>query len=86
MISQKHLEFPTNLFFTNERVDDRVSVLLKVAQVLSKSYNDLADSLTLSLDFTEFDTDNVVEGSTNLFFTNDRARACRICNRHRRRW
>ena len=66
---------PTNLFFTNERVDDRVSVLLTGGTGISKTYNDVADSLTLAIDFSEFDTDNVVEGSTNLFFTNDRARS-----------
>ena len=66
---------PTNLFFTNERVDDRVSTLLVGGTGISKSYNDLADSLTLSVDFTEFTTDDVVEGSTDLYFTNARSRA-----------
>ena len=66
---------PTNLFFTNERVDDRVSVLLQGGTGINKTYNDVADQLTLSLDFNEFDTDNVVEGSTNIFFTDTRARA-----------
>ena len=66
---------PTNLFFTNERVDDRVATLLVGGTGVNKSYDDAADTLTLSVDFSEFDTDNVVEGSTNLFFTNDRARA-----------
>ena len=61
---------PTNLFFTNERVDDRVSTLLVGGTGISKSYNDLADSLTLSVDFTEFTTDAITEGSTNEFFTN----------------
>ena len=66
---------PTNLFYTNERVDDRVSSLLIGGTGISKSYNDLADSLTLSIDFTEFTTDAVAEGTTNEFFTNTRARA-----------
>ena len=66
---------PTNLFFTNERVDDRVSTLLVGGTGISKSYNDLADSLTLSVDFTEFTTDAITEGSTNEFFTNTRSRA-----------
>lgn len=66
---------PTNLFFTNERVDDRVSSLLIGGTGISKSYNDLADSLTLSVDFTEFTTDDVVEGTTDLYFTNTRARS-----------
>jgi len=65
---------PTNLFFTNERVDDRVSVLLTGGTGINKSYDDSADSLTLSVDFTEFDTDNITEGSTNVFYTPARAR------------
>ena len=66
---------PTNLFYTNERVDDRVSVLLQGGTGIAKSYNDGADSLTLSVDFSEFDTDDVNEGSTNIYFTDARARA-----------
>ena len=66
---------PTNLFYTNERVDDRVAVLLVGGTGINKSYNDVADSLTLSVDFSEFDTDSLVEGSSKLFFTNDRARS-----------
>ena len=66
---------PTNLFYTNERVDDRVAVLLTGGTGINKSYDDAADSLTLSVDFTEFTTDDVVEGSTDLYFTDTRARA-----------
>ena len=66
---------PTNLFYTNERVDDRVSVLLQGGTGITKSYNDGADSLTLSVDFSEFDTDDVNEGTTNIYFTDARARA-----------
>ena len=66
---------PTNLFYTNERVDDRVSVLLQGGTGIAKSYNDGADSLTLSVDFSEFDTDDVNEGSTNIYFTDARARS-----------
>jgi len=72
---QEALSTPTNLFYTNERVDDRVAVLLVGGTGINKSYNDVADSLTLSVDFSEFDTDSLVEGSSKLFFTNDRARA-----------
>ena len=66
---------PTNLFFTNERVDDRVAALLVGGTGINKTYNDVADSLTLTVDFTEFTTDDVVEGTTDLYFTNGRARA-----------
>ena len=66
---------PTNLFFTNERVDDRVAVLLTGGTGINKSYDDASDSLTLSVDFSEFSSDDVVEGSTNIFFTDARARS-----------
>ena len=66
---------PTNLFFTNERVDDRVAVLLTGGTGINKSYDDASDSLTLSVDFSEFTTDDVVEGSSDLYFTDDRARS-----------
>tara|TARA_B100001250_G_scaffold174574_1_gene150112 strand:+ start:5215 stop:8358 length:3144 start_codon:yes stop_codon:yes gene_type:complete len=65
---------PTNLFFTNERVDDRVSVLLTGGTGISKTYDDVSDSLTLAVDFSEFDTDNVTEGSTNQYYTSTRSR------------
>ena len=65
---------PTNLFFTNERVDDRVSALLIGGTGISKSYDDVNDQLTLGVDFSEFDTDNVTEGSTNQYYTSARSR------------
>ncbi len=65
---------PTNLFFTNERVDDRVSVLLTGGTGISKTYDDVSDSLTLAVDFSEFNTDNVTEGSTNEYYTSARSR------------
>jgi len=65
---------PTNLFFTNERVDDRVAVLLQGGTGINKTYDDANDQLTLAVDFSEFNTDSLVEGSTNIFFTNARAR------------
>lgn len=66
---------PTNLFFTNERVDDRVSVLLQGGTGINKTYDDANDQLTLAVDFSEFNSDSIVEGSTNIFFTNARARS-----------
>lgn len=62
----------TNLYYTDERVDDRVNDLLVGGTGISKTYDDNAGSLTLAVDFTEFSTTNVTEG-TNLYFTNQRA-------------
>jgi len=41
-------EGSTNLYYTNERVDDRVAALLSMAEGLDASYNDSSGVLTLS--------------------------------------
>ena len=64
----------TNLYFTNERVDDRVAALISGGTGISATYNDAGNLLTLSADFGEFDTDDVNEGGTNRYFTQARAR------------
>jgi hypothetical protein len=66
-------EGTTNLYFTNERVDDRVANLISGGTGISASYDDNGNLLTLSADFGEFDTSSIVEG-TKLFFTDARAR------------
>ena len=67
-------EGSTNLYYTDERVDDRVNALIVAGTGLTKTYDDAANTYTLAFDFTEYDTDNVVEGSTNLFTTAARTR------------
>ena len=62
----------TNLYYTDERVDDRLNALLIAGTGIQKTYDDLNNTYTLALDFTEFSTTNVVEG-TNLYFTDERA-------------
>jgi len=61
----------TNLYYTDERVDDRVSSLVVGGTGISSTYNDLGNSLTLSIDFTEFSTTNITEG-TNLYYTDEK--------------
>jgi hypothetical protein len=101
-----------NLYFTEERVDDRVAALLidsvtsgidisyddannqltissdlsEIVEALqdnveglfsggtgiTTNYDDAANTLSLSIDFTEFTSDEIVEGSTNLFVTDER--------------
>jgi hypothetical protein len=61
-----------NKYYTDERVDDRVDGLLVGGTGISKTYDDNANSLTLALDFSEFSTTDVAEG-TKLFFTDQRA-------------
>ena len=67
-------EGSTNLYFTDERVDDRVAALITGGTGISATYDDAGNLLTLSADFGEFDTDSIVEGSTNLFTTAARTR------------
>jgi hypothetical protein len=63
----------TNKYYTDERVDDRVAALVSGGKGITASYDDNGNLLTLSAEFTEFTTDDVVEGSTKLYFTNARA-------------
>ena len=67
-------EGSTNLYFTNERVDDRVAALIDGGTGISATYNDSGNILSISADFTEFDTDNVVEGTSNKYHTQARVR------------
>ena len=65
-------EGTTNLYFTDTRVDSRVNVLLVPGNGLSKTFNQAG--LTLNIVESDIDTDNVTEGSTNLFTTAVRTR------------
>ena len=68
-------EGTTNLYFTNERVDDRVASLIDASTGISSVYNDAGNLLSLAIDFGEINTDNLTEGSTNLFTTATRTRS-----------
>jgi hypothetical protein len=68
-----------NLYFTDERVDDRVAALVSGGTGITASYDDNGNLLTLSAEFSEFDTSDVVEDpagtgtSGTLYFTDARA-------------
>ena len=64
----------SNLYFTNERVDDRVNNLFTAGTGITKVYDDAANSYTLSVTQGDINTDNVTEGSSNLFTTAARTR------------
>ena len=73
-------EGSSNLYFTNERVDDRVNTLLQAGSNVTLTYDDAANTLTISSVDTEDnlsnnDTDDLSEGSSNLYHTTARARA-----------
>ena len=67
----------TNLYFTNERVDDRVATLVQAGQNITVTYNDALNTLTISAatqigggyDLSNNTTDDLTEGAANLYFT-----------------
>jgi hypothetical protein len=69
----------TNKYYTDERVDDRVANLISGGTGITATYDDDGNLLTLSAEFSEFDTSDVVEDpagtgtSGTLYFTNARA-------------
>jgi len=63
-------EGSTNLFFTDERVDDRVAALIQDGVGITKNYDDAGNLLDISINFTEFDTDDIIEGTVNTFLAN----------------
>ena len=60
-----------NLYFTGERVDDRVSSLLQNGTGISWLYNDGLNTLTPTISLSPFNTDNLAEGTTNKYFTTE---------------
>ena len=83
--STTNLSEGTNLYYTDERVDDRVSNLIVGGSNLTVTYNDTAGTLTFDVsasstyDSSSFDTDlagkstsDLSEG-TNLYYTTTRA-------------
>ena len=72
--STTNLTEGSNLYYTDERVDDRVDALIVAGTGITKAYKDVAGTYTLTVTQADIDTDNVTEGSTNLFTTAARTR------------
>ena len=75
-------EGTSNLYYTDERVDDRVANLIVAGANMTATYDDTAGTLTLAstatgsgYDLSGNDTDDLSEGSTNLYYTTARANA-----------
>ena len=60
-----------NLYYTDERVDDRVNALLINGTGITKAYNDSLNTLTLGVTLAPFTTTNLAEG-VNLYYTDER--------------
>ena len=58
----------------DEAVDDRVALLIQDGTGLNWTYVDASNTLTGNVDFGDFDTDDLTEGATNLYYTDARAR------------
>ena len=67
-------EGSTNLFFTNERSDDRVAALIQNGTGLTWTYDDAAGTFTGVVSLSPFNTSQLSE-SGSLYFTEARARA-----------
>ena len=61
----------TNLYFTDERVDDRVASLMTPGTNITMHYDDIAGTFTInSTGFAGSTTDDLLEGANNLYHTN----------------
>lgn len=63
----------SNLYFTSDRVYTASKAQLVADTGITITSNDLAKTLTISVDQADISTDNITEGTTNLFFTDERA-------------
>jgi hypothetical protein len=70
--STTNLSEGSNLYYTDERVDDRVASLLQNGTGITWTYNDAGGTLTPAVSLGSFSTTNLSEG-TNLYFTDERA-------------
>jgi hypothetical protein len=61
----------SNLYYTDERVDDRVSVLIQNNTGISWNYSDAVGTFTPTINISDFTTDDLPQGTTNLYFTNE---------------
>ena len=68
-------EGTSNLYFTDERVDDRVNALITGGTGITATYDDAGNILTLSATQGDINTDNITEGATALFTTAARTRS-----------
>jgi len=65
-------EGTTNKFYSDEKVDDRVANLIQDGTGISWTYDDTSNTLTGNVSLASFDTDNLSEGSSNLYWTQTR--------------
>ena len=69
--STTNLSEGTNKYYTDEKVDDRVNTLLQDGGGITWTYDDTANTLTPTISLSSFDTDDLSEGSTNKYLSNE---------------
>ena len=72
-------EGSSNLYYTDERVDDRINALVQAGTNVSVVYDDVANTFTINAtatgsgyDLSANDTDDLAEGTNNLYYTTTR--------------
>lgn len=63
----------SNLYYTNSRVYQKSKLIVQGSSTVSVTAADGAETLTLSVNAANISTDSLTEGTTNLFFTDERA-------------
>ena len=73
--STSDLSEGTNLYHTTERVQDIAGGMFSsnTESGITATYQDADGTIDLAVSLSSFDTDNLSEGSSNLYFTNTRA-------------
>ena len=75
--STSDLSEGSNLYFTNERTDDRIAALIQNGTGITWTYDDASGTLTGVVSLSAFNTSQLSE-SGNLYYTDARARAANI--------
>ena len=60
---------------SEEFIQDVVGAFVQDSSTVTWTYNDVANSLTASVNLGDIDSDSITEGTTNLFYTDDRVYA-----------
>ena len=71
-------EGTTNLYYTKERVEDDMALILVAGNNITIAHDDIANTITISgayPDLSFSDTDDLAEGVTNLYYTDARVDA-----------
>lgn len=63
----------SRLYYTDTRVYQKAKTIVQGSSTVAVASSDAGETLTLSVTESSINTDNITEGTTNLFFTDERA-------------